>query len=200
MRRREGRGQPDLLTSCIVRNLRLTNSLARNARLPPPREERSSAAHVNRLGQCVGTGSRCQSAGWSSGIAAGVAATTHIQMTLIAPSAAAVAAGLVRIAPASRKWSLGQTRSAAAGWEPSCGRHLRQYRAQRTRGPTRVAPRVCRSSARSYIPFIHAAQTGRPIAGSGTCGRSAQRPAVPRSSERPAARRDHWAVGRPLVR
>jgi hypothetical protein len=29
---------------------------------------------------------------------------------------------------------------------------------------------------------------------------SPQRPAVPRSSERPAASRDHWAVGRPSVR
>jgi hypothetical protein len=29
---------------------------------------------------------------------------------------------------------------------------------------------------------------------------AAQGTAVPRSSERPACRRDHWAVGRPLVR
>src|SRR5260221_13827739 len=29
---------------------------------------------------------------------------------------------------------------------------------------------------------------------------SARRPAEPRSSERPAARRDHWVVGRPLMR
>jgi hypothetical protein len=29
---------------------------------------------------------------------------------------------------------------------------------------------------------------------------AAQGAAVPRSSERPARRRDHWAIGRPLVR
>jgi hypothetical protein len=29
---------------------------------------------------------------------------------------------------------------------------------------------------------------------------AAQRTAVPRSSERPACRRDHWAMGRPLLR
>ena len=96
--------------------------------------------------------------------------------------------------------SMGQARSGDAEREPSGGRHLRQYRAQRTRGATRVAPCVCRSGTRSCIPFFHVAQTGRAIAGRGTRGRSAQRPAVPRSSERPAARRDHWAVGRPLVR